>query len=757
MALGKRLLQLLVLLVFSQLISASVSQAQEKCIGGMTYTTNEQHPTPDCICPLGKTYFMNIKGDTQTIGGCVSDPIPESEDVPVGSGGFWVASGLGNGKIYYSSDGLTWTEGSGFSPSHEVYEIIHNGQQGDNSEWFATGAAGSSNSITVAYLSSDGINWTAMPSVANLSCDGSGYWCDSVYGGGLITVVGGNGDSGPSYIYYTDDSGTTWQQGFYAGTGKIHSVAFSDDDFYWIAVGERSRAWRSVDGRNWTQDSTFGGGFVRGEDIIYADGMWAIAATSYKVYTSTDNGDTWIERNTPATVGDFEMIAHNGLTGADSQWVIVGGVPSSRSIFMYSSDGINWNLSPSDFGNKVFTVAHNGLTGINGRWVATGFNPDNPADPICESYISYDGITWTRANANTGPEELSWWSLASDKLQPKYEGDLWIASAGAGEIKYSKDGGTTWKNGVLPDSPWGPMTVGAISHNGKTGDDSMWTAVAHNGFAWESQAAIYTSDNGIVWEYQTHTLTLGWSSFGGGRNPALFTNSGDIYFGIGAHVNSPPDRALIFKSTDDGETWVKDHPDVWGTFGTGSTNPVYDMAYRPAMNRLMGVTSGGILRQNGGAWEEIQVIDGVNSSWDNRAITHGAAITTTWVVAGAGGMFTTYNDGLTWTLDIPNTEGIITDIEYAAGTSPWVAVTDNGKIYNSSSGLAFTYVTTIPDMSFTRVSHNGKATGGLYFASGYQISTGDDKLYKSTDGVIWTDTGISDIGRYAIEHNRPLH
>ena len=137
--------------------------------------------------------------------------------------GKFIAGGT-NGRMAYSTDGVTWTgiANTGFSNSDFIYAITNNGE----GLWAAGGTAGA-----VAY-SEDGINWTGVrvPSLVSDNKDVRRM----VYGNGIF-LTGGYGG-----IMMLSSDGVTWEaakSGF--GTGFILALTFGNGRF--IVAGESGK------------------------------------------------------------------------------------------------------------------------------------------------------------------------------------------------------------------------------------------------------------------------------------------------------------------------------------------------------------------------------------------------------------------------------------------------------------------------------------------------------------------------------------
>jgi hypothetical protein len=157
--------------------------------------------------------------------------------IAYGNGKF-VAAGGSNvfnpsriGKMWYSSDGITWAEGS--SSSNIAASAIAYG----DGTFIAVGNSTYSDSSGEARCSSDGINWTYLSSTENLrSC----YIRGVAYGNGTFIAVGNQRDffSKPA-MDYSSDSGMNWAPVANCKLEReyLWAIAYGNGKFVTIADG----------------------------------------------------------------------------------------------------------------------------------------------------------------------------------------------------------------------------------------------------------------------------------------------------------------------------------------------------------------------------------------------------------------------------------------------------------------------------------------------------------------------------------------
>ena len=248
-----------------------------------------------------------------------------SSDIKFGNGVF-VATTPGEG-IYYSIDGMTWTEAAGDAQSNGTYlGIGFNGSQ-----WVICGSVDEETLIPDDYPilhSADGINWE----------EADWYEFNSItatYGDGKWMIAGWG------YIIYSED-GHNWD---YCDVDWDYFTDICYNNGTWIATAEEG-IYRSTDGYEWTQVNNLD----YFHHINYANDVWLATAYNGGVYYSIDDGITWIEGQ---LTGEYNCKPKF----IDGLWVIAG----ENGIF-YSADGINWTQTNVTSGTTyAYVTKENGI------------------------------------------------------------------------------------------------------------------------------------------------------------------------------------------------------------------------------------------------------------------------------------------------------------------------------------------------------------------------------------------------------------
>jgi len=328
---------------------------------------------------------------------------PGTGNPGIGKQAMFIAVGRGrnslqeepNSKLSYSIDGITWTEISNNNIADLMLShIIYGGDK-----WIVSDSYGK-----LAY-SADGFTWTKIP---RLLFNGEEIINDITWGNGVFVAVGGTGHAGVTgfrkgriaYSY----NGINWTEVTDTGFGNrnIRSVAYGDGMF--IAAGESNSQYQktsiSYDGVTWVPGAGKFDSTELIDKIVYYNGMWLAPNSSYGIYTSDNNGETW------KSIYYTSMQLSSGVSFFDIAWgggrYVVVGMHSNRGIIAHSTDGVNWTpITNTPFGSNS---VHNVVYG-NGIFVATNISSSLQSKVIM---YSTDGITWTTATNSTFESTLSY-------------------------------------------------------------------------------------------------------------------------------------------------------------------------------------------------------------------------------------------------------------------------------------------------------------------------------------------------------------
>ena len=278
----------------------------------------------------------------------------------------------GHGGIWYSNDGMKWTN----CFKENVTDIAYNGVD----TFLATGPEGK------VFYSNDGKNWT--------------LYASNIFGivntGGTKSIIAYNGVDtwvavGSSICYSKD--GKKWTQ-VPNIEGQYDQLAYNGVNT-WISVGRvnnRSVVAHSKDGQLWNTVNT---NIISGYDVAY-NGVdtWVVVGMGdddlSSIIYSNDNGKNWnkgkINISTSGVIEYPNIVMSVAYNGVDT-WVAVGGNNKIPTTLYSKDDCLTWNKGTDIFsGGSASCVAYNGVD----TWVAFGIVNNR-------SVVAYskDGIIWT--------------------------------------------------------------------------------------------------------------------------------------------------------------------------------------------------------------------------------------------------------------------------------------------------------------------------------------------------------------------------
>lgn len=253
-------------------------------------------------------------------------------------GSDWSTNDDDQDEVWYSSDGITWTQATDSADFGQI--IGHTSVVFDNKLWVIGGYADSDRTNAVWY-SSDGITWTQATPNAGFSPRNSHA---SVVFDNKLWVIGGSetGNTLKNDVWYSPD-GVTWTQATaHAAFGARygHTVVAFDNEL-WVIAGEennslkKSDVWHSTDGAIWTRarsDADFGQR-MNHTSVVYDSKMWVLMGWDGDQYQndawSSIDGITWTRETSairPSLGGKGE---HSSVVFEDSITIIAGADESA--------------------------------------------------------------------------------------------------------------------------------------------------------------------------------------------------------------------------------------------------------------------------------------------------------------------------------------------------------------------------------------------------------------------------------------------
>jgi photosystem II stability/assembly factor-like uncharacterized protein len=372
----------------------------------------------------------------------------------------------GSGRIWYSSDALTWTEAAAGSLRKYFWDLM-----------FAEGQFIAVGDPSAIYNSTDGKVWTLRNTNVFSSLQGI------TRAQGKFVVVGSGGGVMESH------DGSNWTTRSKGPQPRLFSCTYGGGRF--VAVGGvdiGAYIFTSEDGFSWQDHSFPEVTYLR--SIAYGNGTFVAAGARGSVFTSLD-GSQWSFQDSHRTNWDF-----SGMTYANGQFVAVANDSFRNGGILTSSNGIDWSIRYTGADDFLFGITHG-----NGLYVAVGGNLLNVAEPSI-ILTSVDGHDWTPRDAGV-PSTL--WGVA-------YGNGIFVA------VRYgalAPEPILTSADGII----WNKQTQSAFAAaRGITFGEGQFVAFAANG-------SIFTTTNGITWKPRnSHTHHDLW---GGAYGNGTFVAVGD--------------------------------------------------------------------------------------------------------------------------------------------------------------------------------------------------------------------------------------
>ena len=677
--------------------------------------------------------YHSTDGATWTEG---SSPITSTLRAITYADDLFVAVGDG-GRIVTSLDGVTWANRSTTTANSFAAVARHNGvwhassstaevfTSPDGALWTRLGAAGRTNN-TQRMISSGGVLLTTTTAGSIAFTEDPRAWMqqqlDPTASSTLYALAEGNG-----VLVAAGSRGTLFTTMVAPATPALAAPRLRlEADSLKVAVGRKNVL------------SAQGTGFVKLE--LYANG------TKVSEIAASAGALTW----TPPVLGNYVLTVRGvdasgagavsasyaavaafdgwrwrnpspvgtdlrGAVRADNKWWMVGG---GGTLLTLDDSG---NLLPVDFST---TQQLNGIAYANGRFVITTTDLDGATkEDIGGLWTSTDGYAWTpfltgstdSANLNTA----------------LYAANRWIALGSGGVIVTSTDG-TNW-----------PRAASGITQSlyGSAARAGMIVAVGAGG-------KIITSPDGLAWTERPSGVTSD-------LRAVAFAQGTWIAAGLGGVILTSPD----------GTTWTR--------ATSGITTALYAAAYVRGAFTVAGDNGVTLTSPTGTTWTAASLGGNLSGAFALAASEEGAVLVgrngeiyqptggTAWrrLTAGttearqaviyAGGKFVSVGhhtdpitraplnpvqvstDGITWTRATGSLNPL-TAVVY--GQSRYVALGANSAIYTSADALAWTAGQANATAGFTCLASGP----GLFVAAGSGAA-----IYSSPNGTTWTQRASS--------------
>lgn len=681
-----------------------------------------------------------------------------------GNGTFVVAKGGANSIITSTDDGKSWS-GAGQNNAITATQLCLKFLNGK----FYMGCGSGK-----IYYSTDGKTWTAA-TVNNNSGVGSHYDIEYMSSGRLVAVGSLASQGGNAISYISDDDGLTWNRGtsnwpilFYNSTTlTLGSLVFNGSTIYAYSSTGNS-AFYSTDGSTWTMVRS---GERAHFSIAYSPRANKFVAVGQGIiqYCDSTTPNNWTIAATPnATIYKVIWVEY----GEYGEFVAVG----NSGFIATSQNGINWTVQPTlgtgilrdiIYVNGRFSIASgtNILTttaltvGIANTVLTTSYSINaftqagNNIIAVGDKgqvYVSYDGLSWSNipqivldGSINSvvyHPTSSKWWAILADN------GTLGGRSSTNTYVYSSTDGSQWIEDAQLTASGYGFTGKELIVRNGVL--TLLGTSTINSG----------------TYYYEYNTVYSGkytWVLRGTRESYTSMTDNG----------------SLVLLTTNQGRTYVQSKASIAATntdMGNWSTSYISDAAYPlPIIENLVVAPTTG---SNGTSINGATYWSGAGTNQGKFwAVTDATSASTYPSTAKKCGTIAYSADGINWTSKhgallttsvFPyNIKGIASRAG-SSGTAGLLAIADNGQLLTltnvsnananfTTKGLGRSIISYATDGSNGHVvigrsplasvnytSHRYSTYGGIYYAtsspSSLSINTSWTQIGDDDDSAKFT-------------------
>ena len=206
----------------------------------------------------------------------------------------------------------------------------------------------------------------------------------------------------------TSADGDTWVEQFTNTSVDLEGIVWTGD--HYIVVGGSGNIFTSVDGINWTSQNISNdtlNGVASNKSVLLADRIAIAVGTNGTLFTSADDGVTWVNRTSIINTN-----AHlNDVTWDGTQFVVAG----SNDTIITSTDGIDWTFqapSSPDISFIGATQWDSGLPAVMIRGVVGSSG---------SIYVSVDtaAATWIKVPTGTN-QQLEGMTYVDDGVNSPY-------------------------------------------------------------------------------------------------------------------------------------------------------------------------------------------------------------------------------------------------------------------------------------------------------------------------------------------------
>jgi len=417
--------------------------------------------------------------------------------------GLYVATG-GKGKIYTSPDGVNWTlRNSG--TTRNLGSVV-----------FGANTFVTCDDQGAALRSADGVNWVS---------SSIGFWgIGLTYGNGQFMAVGVPGAA-------TSPDGAVWTRQTVGNASALVKVDYLQGRY--VALGNGSRVFFSVDGQNWSS-ANIADNFSFSQ-VLFGNGRFIVGGGFRTPYFASTDLVSWLRTGYPSRYSQGPVAYGNGL------YIIASTRAESTSVnleLLSSPDGATWTAHPQAQeltvlffdGTRFIGLGAHGLVGVSDDGINWTYRTVAAMNNLTPRTLAF-GKGLYLAGGDTrqmysSPDLVNWtpvdYGSISDIVDITFGNDLFVAAAGisqtgSAQLLYSSNG-TSWSRVQVP----GPAFFSAVTFG-------VGKFVAVSG---KNVAA--TSTDGVNWTIRDHRIPAG-------VHDILYANGLFVAAGGSGYISTSPD------------------------------------------------------------------------------------------------------------------------------------------------------------------------------------------------------------------------
>jgi photosystem II stability/assembly factor-like uncharacterized protein len=478
-----------------------------------------------------------------------------------------ILAGATDGLWRSSDDGQTWTNVRPEDGGTNYYDVVW--RPGSATTVYAVkGEAGSGNGVKIS--TNDGLTFAAA---------GPGGPPGFAIGKSKLAISAA--DPNKLYAHFTDkttystigtylstDNGANWtlrsSVDIVTGQGWYNLIFAADPNNADRLIGGGVPFFRSTNGG--TSWSGIGAGVHVDQHAIRwkpgsPDEVWI--GNDGGVYQSTNDGSTWIDRNSTLVTYQFYDICVSQF----STNFIMGGT--------------------QDNGTDRWTGTTTWLNGLGADGMVCNINPNIGTTVFAEIQFG-DHRKSTNSGAsffpiNSGiPGGNQQWVVPVAEDQTPGNGDHLYTNHGSGGIYRTTNGGASWQNVSSHTAVWidiSPIngnyvfTTAGGSMTYTTNDGASWTTASSFGFPTGSATKVLASPVDV------NTVYLTFSGYGDVAHVARSTDLGSSWTDISGNLPGVPTNAIVVDPLDPNDIYIGTDVGVWRTTDAGVTWGPYEVGF----------------------------------------------------------------------------------------------------------------------------------------------------------------------------------